>query len=250
MKVIFLGTNGWYDTKTGSTTCTFIDSKQAYIVLDAGLGLYKIDQYIKNPKKPIYLFISHFHLDHIYGLHILPKFEFKQRLAIISYNGFKKYLEFLLKQPFSMPYQAYDYKLEIIELTPKTKKQLSFLTDYKKLFHSGYTLGYRFKLENKIITYCSDTGICPNSLKLAKNADLLIHECSLKKITREAVKWGHTDPVLTAKLAKKAQAKKLALIHFAADEFLTIQDRKIAENQAKKIFPNTIATYDDLQITI
>jgi len=38
MKIHFLGTNGWFDSETGGTPCTLIDSEEAYIVLDAGSG--------------------------------------------------------------------------------------------------------------------------------------------------------------------------------------------------------------------
>ena len=81
IKVIFLGTNGWYDTATGNTVCVLIDAPEAYVVLDAGTGLYKLDQYIKDRKKPIYLFLSHFHFDHIIGLHAMAKFRFKQGMT-------------------------------------------------------------------------------------------------------------------------------------------------------------------------
>ena len=83
MRVIFLGTNGWYDTDTGNTICVLIRTKDYEIILDAGNGLYKIDQYIpERNKKPVYLFLSHFHLDHIVGLHTLMKFNFSQGLTI------------------------------------------------------------------------------------------------------------------------------------------------------------------------
>ena len=58
----FLGTNGWYSSKTGLTPCVLIDSKEGYIVLDAGEGIQKLDKYITDDKKPIYLFLSHFSL--------------------------------------------------------------------------------------------------------------------------------------------------------------------------------------------
>ena len=88
MKIIFLGTNGWYDTKTGNTICTLIDAKDYFIVLDAGNGFHKLDRYF-NKEKPIYLFLSHFHLDHIIGLHILDKFVFKQGISIYGQKGTK-----------------------------------------------------------------------------------------------------------------------------------------------------------------
>jgi len=62
VKIFFLGTNGWFNTETGVTPCILIDSKEAYIVLDAGGGIYKLNQHITDTKKPIYLFISHLHI--------------------------------------------------------------------------------------------------------------------------------------------------------------------------------------------
>ncbi|HOW90640.1 MAG TPA: MBL fold metallo-hydrolase, partial [Elusimicrobiales bacterium] len=74
MEIIFLGTNGWYDTGAGNTLCVLIRTRRFDIVLDAGNGLGKLDRYVDG-KKPVYLFLSHFHLDHVSGLHILLKFD-------------------------------------------------------------------------------------------------------------------------------------------------------------------------------
>ena len=91
MKIIFLGTNGWYDTETGNTVCVLIETEREFIILDAGSGLYKIDEYIRT-RKPIYLFLSHFHLDHIIGLYTLNKFNFSQGIDIYGPKGIKKFV--------------------------------------------------------------------------------------------------------------------------------------------------------------
>jgi ribonuclease BN (tRNA processing enzyme) len=75
MQIIFLGTNGWFDSPTGSTICTLINTESCHIILDAGNGIYKADRYIQDDL-PVYIFLSHFHLDHIEGLHVLNKFSF------------------------------------------------------------------------------------------------------------------------------------------------------------------------------
>ena len=128
MKIIFLGTNGWYDTSLGNTICTLIKTQDFHIILDAGNGLYKIDRHIID-EKPVFLFLSHFHLDHIIGLHIL-------------------------------------------------------------------------------------------------------------------------NPEKAAELALNANAKRLALIHFDASIYPTIQQRTDAEFQAKKIFVNTFIALDDMEIEL
>jgi hypothetical protein len=53
VKIIFLGTNGWYDSETGNSICTLIDTQDHYIILDAGNGIYKADRYIKKDKPVI-----------------------------------------------------------------------------------------------------------------------------------------------------------------------------------------------------
>ena len=60
MKLIFLGTNGWYDTNTGNTICIMIETNKEYIILDAGSALYKIDQYItdENPQRKTRTIVS------------------------------------------------------------------------------------------------------------------------------------------------------------------------------------------------
>ncbi|MEW5766288.1 MAG: hypothetical protein AB1797_01505 [bacterium] len=44
------------------------------MVCDAGFGFYKLKQYALS-NKPVRLFISHLHYDHIIGLHTLPMFK-------------------------------------------------------------------------------------------------------------------------------------------------------------------------------
>jgi ribonuclease BN (tRNA processing enzyme) len=86
MQVIFLGTNGWYDTTTGTTCSVLVQSEEFDIIFDAGNGIAKADQYITQ-EKPVFLFISHLHIDHIAGLHTLVKFRFQKGLHICTQNG-------------------------------------------------------------------------------------------------------------------------------------------------------------------
>ncbi len=69
-----------------------IDTEECHIVLDAGNGFYKIDELIKD-EKPIYVFLSHPHLDHISGLHTLNKYKFTQGIKIFGQPGTKDLLD-------------------------------------------------------------------------------------------------------------------------------------------------------------
>ncbi|MBI5203637.1 MAG: ribonuclease Z [Nitrospirae bacterium] len=247
MKITFLGTNGWYDTSTGNTICILVETEKYDIILDAGNGLYKADRYISN-KKPVYLFLSHFHLDHIIGLHILGKFNFNQGLYICGQAGTKEILNKIIALPFSMPLDRLGYKIELYDL-PEKKQKIPFSFEFLPLLHSSLTLGYRFELDNKVIAYCPDTGYCENAVTLAKNAGLLITECAFKP-GQASDDWPHLNPETAARIAKEAAAKKLALVHFDASIYQSLEERKQAEEVAKKIFGNTVAAMDEMQIAV
>lgn len=244
MKITFLGTNGWFDTETGNTVCVLIETKTEYIILDAGNGFYKIDRFIKT-KKPIYLFLSHFHLDHIIGLHTLAKFDFSQGIEIYGPPGLLKLFKTVITRPYSAPLEMLKTKITLHEIEPKT--HFSLPVKFLPLHHPVLCYGYRFGLENKIISYCTDTGVCANLLALAKNADLLITECSFK--SGQTVKnWPHLNPEQAGRAAKEAGVKKMVLIHFDAAIYNNFKERSQAEIQARKVFKNTFAAKDGLQI--
>jgi len=246
VKITFLGTNGWYDTETGNTVCTLVETEKYYIILDAGNGIYKINQYISN-RKPVYLFISHFHLDHIIGLHILNKFDFK-RLHIYGQEGTKEFVEKIINIPYTVPLSKLPFRVEINELS-EGHHDIPFLIECRFLHHSSKCMGYRFELDGNIITYCPDTGVCKNAIELAKDADLLITECSFKSGQRNA-EWPHLNPEDAALIAKEANAGKLVLLHFDANIYKTLQERKEAEEKAREIFNNAFAALDNMEIKI
>jgi ribonuclease BN (tRNA processing enzyme) len=249
LKVIFLGTNGWYDTPTGNTICTLLRTDQYDIILDAGIGFYKIDHYIpEGDEKPATLLLSHFHLDHIYGLHMLVKCRFPHGLTLCGPAGTRRILDMIVNSPFTVSLERLPFATEVCEL-PEEAGRLPFPLDAKPLLHSGVTLGYRFLLDGKIIAYCPDTGYCDNAVALARDADLLIAECAYKSGEADE-SWPHLNPESAARIAVEANAKRLILTHFAAGTYLTLEERKVSEKAAQAIFPNTLAAVDDLAVDL
>ena len=248
IKIIFLGTNGWYPTDTGQTTCILIETKECYLVLDAGSGICKVGRYLTE-NKPIFLLLSHFHLDHTFGLHILNKFGFNNGLTICCHEGGKQYLDTLVNHPYTMPIDKLSYKVRVVELCPGIHKDFPFALECRRLFHPVYCLGYRIGFEDKIIAFCTDTGVCDPLRKLAKNADILIAECSVRD-GKNSTAWPHLSSVDAAKVAKEADVDILALIHFDADNFNSLSERTEAANKAKSIYTNTFAAYDEMEIII
>lgn len=247
MELVFLGTNGWYDNRDGNTVCALLRGKKYDIVLDAGNGLYKLDQYVDG-RKPVFMFLSHFHIDHIAGLHMLCKFRLKKGLTICGQRGSRRVLGKFINSPFTVPLRELPYPVRIAEL-PKEAGELPFKVSVLPLVHADPVLGYRIELDGKVVTYITDTGYCANALKLARGADLLITECA--NLPGEFnPRWPHFSPETAAKLASDAGAKRLVMTHFSAARYSTSASRALALRHARKGFPKAVAALDGTKVTL
>jgi ribonuclease BN (tRNA processing enzyme) len=247
VKITFLGTNGWYDTDTGNTLSILVDTPSSTIVLDAGNGLAKLDRYA-DFRKPAYLFLSHFHLDHIVGLHTICKCAFSKGLSICGQEGIASVLGTILDAPFTIPAGDLPFPLRFIDL-PSEKDRLPFPVTSLPLLHASLTMGYRFDVDGKIIAFCGDTGYCENAVKLAEDADLLITECAFQP-GEEDVNWPHLNPETAARIARESKAKRLALVHFDAARYKTLKERQKARDVAGGIFADTVAAVDGMVIEV
>ena len=84
-------------------------------------------------------------------------------------------------------------------------------------------------------------------MKLAENADLLIHDSTLDdELAEKAYEDGHSTPTQAAEIAKKARAKMLILTHISA-RYKTAD--KLLQ-QAEKIFPYVAVAEDFMKIDV
>lgn len=242
MNVAFLGTNGWYDTPAGNTICILIETPQAVILLDAGSGLHKADRFF-SAEKPVHLFLSHLHLDHIIGLHLLNKFDIPKGLTIHCRKGDLKALKTIIAPPYSLPFSALPYRVDFMEHDGLSVNLNGFSVQTAPMLHSVPTIGFRLVIEGKTIVYCPDTGYCDSAVELAEGADLLIAECAFRP-GEESEQWPHLNPESAAKLAKDAGAKQLALVHFDAFRYPDLETRQKSGYIAKKLFERTLCVED------
>jgi ribonuclease BN (tRNA processing enzyme) len=187
---------------------------------------------------------------------MLVKFKFKQGIDVYLAKGRKKDFNLFVNPPYTIGINndkknIYNMKSEIrLHELEEGESNVGFLVMMKKLYHGFENHGFKVTLEGKSVVYSGDTKIVPNGLLLAKDADLLIHECSNIIPAPEPDLWGHTNPTQTAQFAKNANVKKLVMTHFSPVAYDTLEKRKEAEKIAKKIFPNTIAATDGLVLEV
>jgi ribonuclease BN (tRNA processing enzyme) len=246
ISITLLGTNGWYSSVTGNTLSIFVQTSDTTIILDAGDGIHKVADLCPEVTTPAYLLISHLHLDHISGLHTLARLRFRQGLTIMGPPGVREILTSFIGYPFTVPLAELPYPVTITELPEgKISGPLSLTT--AQLVHTQLVYGYRIDV-GKIISFCTDTGPCENYLHLARNADILISECSYLP-AQESPEWPHLNPETAIACAIEAGAKKLVLVHFAADLYTTLSMRQEIRDKAPS-FPDLIIGEDDMVIQI
>lgn len=82
-----------------------------------------------------------------------------------------------------------------------------------------------------------DTKACPQAVRAAQNADVLVHEATFAAGDEKTVeRVFHSTVADTAKLALQANVKQLYLTHISA-RYTEEEQRLMLERQAQTIFP-------------
>ena len=149
--------------------------------------------------------------------------------------------------PSPSPWTSQPYPVEIRELSPGPYK-LPFPLDCRFLRHASPCMGYRFDLDGKIITYIPDTGPCENAVLLAEDADLLIAECAFLP-GESSEEWPHLSPQDAADIARLAKAKRLALTHFDAGRYKSLEMRHEAVATAQG-FDDIVVAEDEMVLQL
>jgi len=114
--------------------------------------------------------------------------------------------------------------------------------------------GKKIKLEDvtyskpgKKIVYSGDTMYCKETVKHAKDADVLFHDATfMEKDKEEAEKDRHATALDAAKVAKEAGVKMLILIHIS-NRYKDLNEMK---EEAAKEFDNVDVAFDSMEILV
>jgi ribonuclease Z len=119
------------------------------------------------------------------------------------------------------------------------------ITLFGNTVNSNEVVGPR-KRGRKIV-YTGDTKPFEEFADFAKQADIIIHDCTYDDtLAEKAETTGHSTPTQAANQAKNADAKMLVLTHVSA----RYADAKLLLEQAKKVFENTILAEDLLTLEL
>lgn len=91
------------------------------------------------------------------------------------------------------------------------------------------------------VVYTGDTKPSKDIIRLAKDADVLIHDCTLDSSHAEmAAEFGHSTAAEAAAVAKAAKARVLFLVHISP----RYEDHSVLEKEARKVFKESTVARD------
>jgi len=90
---------------------------------------------------------------------------------------YHKRIEKFLRRPFTSPPLMLKTRIRYHAVDGRIRAPFTF--ERMPLRHSVPCFGYAFEVDGKRTAYCTDTGLCANLKRLAKDADLLITECAM-----------------------------------------------------------------------
>lgn len=251
----------------GNTACVSVyTSDNQLIIIDAGSGIRKLGQVLEaqgSNRIVGTLLISHTHWDHIQGFpYFGPAFARNNRFVIVGQKRVGQRLEKILARQIIEPYLPFDFKTLSADFHVKevSNHETIVIGDETvvraaELNHPGGCLGFRIENNGAVLVYCTDTmhpdgRPDPNIIRLAKNADLLIHDAQFSLADRDRFShWGHSSWLEATRLAQEAEVKVLALFHFSPDA----SDRFLEEEmlpRAREIFPATILAREGMTLQL
>src|SRR3990167_10645191 len=118
MKIIPLGTNGFFSSFNRQTACYAIAYNGRLIILDAGSGIFRFAEpdgkRLLSGFSKIDLFLSHYHLDHTFGFYAAFKLFAGKQVTVYGSHEKQVFSEFVkLKHfpiDFSKEHKNFDWK--------------------------------------------------------------------------------------------------------------------------------------------
>jgi phosphoribosyl 1,2-cyclic phosphodiesterase len=252
----------------GNTSCVEMRCHGKRLIFDGGTGLRVLGQYLLN-HMPLeaYMFFTHSHWDHIQGFPFFTPayirgnvFHIYGKVAPNGKTMRDRLEEQMLHPNFPVPLRVMGAQLNFYDVQVPDRIDLGdgVTVETGELNHPGEATGYRVCWGGRSAVYATDTehlrsGIDPNLLHLARNADVLIIDCAYTdeeywSITSPKIGWGHSTWQEAVKLAEAAQVKQLVIFHHDPSHSDDQMDEIARSAQAR--FAGAIVAQEGMSLTI
>jgi len=245
--ITFLGTSAAIPTKHRSLPSIHVKLDKTAILLDCGDGTTKR---IVDSGRSIFkinaVLLSHLHSDHLFGLPALwNSMSLLKRTQELQIYGPKGTFE-TIRKLMDVDSREIPFVISIKDLEPNDTFNIGKVSvSCAKAEHGVPALAYRLESDGKSMVYTGDTKPSKNIEKLAKDANVLIHDSTFLS-PNDAERYNHSTPEQAAKVAKNANVGKLVLTH------LSQKHRNPTDfiEQARTNFDNVILAEDLMTIDV
>ena len=248
----------------GNTSCVEVRLDDHLVIFNAGTGIRELGrQLMQNQPKNIAVLFTHSSWDHITGFPFFaPAFMSQLNLSICAghlkkYGGIHNILSGQMVGPmFPIPIETMQAKMNFIDFD--AGEDLDVVEGAKirtaPLRHPNGATGYRIEYGGKSLAMVAPTGHVegqddPNVLRLMKDADLVIYDCTFTAAEfasrRES---GNSTWNEGVRLCQLAGAKRMAMFHYSPyhdDNTITAM-----EKEAQAVWPGVFAAHDYMEVDV
>jgi ribonuclease BN (tRNA processing enzyme) len=260
-KLFVLGGGGWIPTARRLTNCYAIETRRSVILLDCGVGAARLLdpmlQAVLGRASRVLVILSHYHHDHVEGLHYLLHILGNHEVTIAAppskvtlarpadvlgrYGGSP-----LLPHPIATWGDCFPRGFELVELAEGTNLVAGEKVEVIAQPHSDPSIGIRVRE----VTYVMDTVVRKESVAFAARSAILIHDAWLDSEDEDARHEDlatHGTAAGAARIAAEAQVQQLVLGHLNPRYDAARLERMLVA--AMQLFPKTrladdFATFD------
>ncbi len=246
-QVIILGSSNAVSSPEHENTHLAILTASRQILVDCGANpIQRLQQADLNPTLLTDVILTHFHPDHVGSFPLLlMDMWLMGRTAPLTVYGLSYTLERIEKVLDVYGWKTWPrfFPVQFSLIAPVEDTPVLHFPEVKisaypvKHFLPNIGLRVEFVPENKIFAYSCDTAPCPALPRLAREADVLLHEAS-------GATEGHTSAPQAGEIASQAKAKSLYLIHYPTGRFANpAQD---LQSEARQTYGGPVILTQDL----